>query len=128
MASVQEWCSFLDMKRRRFPEGLFAMVAPLVLWAGHLLFVYGVLAAVCALRPEAGAATLPILWLATGVVVSALVFLGAAQYRRLPTSPRQHGESSAHGLALTAGPIISLISLVAVVWTALPLVFIAPCV
>lgn len=103
------------------------MVAPLVLWAGHLLFVYGVLAAVCALRPKAGAATLPILWLATAVVVGALVLLGATQYRRLRASPWQNDASSARGLALTAGPIITLISLVAVVWTALPLVFIAPC-
>lgn len=110
-------------------DGVFGMIVPLLLWGAHLLFVYGVLAVGCAVRPEEGELTLPALWLASVVAMLALGLMAGVQYRhfrqgRDRTTAGPWGERS---LVLKAGPLISLIALVAVLWTALPLVFIAPC-
>jgi hypothetical protein len=105
------------------------MLVPLLLWGGHLLFLYLVVAVGCAVRPEKGLLTLTALWWATAAIALALAFLGGAQYRRLRATHDQQdaGAWGMRSLALKAGPLISLISLVAVLWAALPLLFIAPC-
>jgi len=102
--------------------GALGMVLPLLIWSGHLLFVYGLLGVICARAAEAGAAVLPVLWLVSALAVAALLFIGFALARRL----RGEYPLELH-FALFAGLVVSGLSLVAVVWATLPLLFVAPC-
>lgn len=117
------------MRLTAVTDSVAGLIVPLLLWGAHLVFVYGLLAVDCAVIPGAGAATLPVLWLASFAAAIALGSLAGVQYRHLRQGrDRGPGEPwGVHSLVLKAGPLISLIALVAVVWTALPLVFVTPC-
>ncbi len=103
--------------------GAIGMVLPLIIWSGHLLILYGVLGVICARSPEAvGGAVLPALWLVSALAVVALLYIGWALARRL------RGEHPLeHRFALFAGVVVTLLSLVAVLWATLPLLVLPPC-
>lgn len=99
------------------------LLAPLLIWAGHFLFVYILTAVACARYPSAGA-VLPILWLASAAALLLTGLLGRSFYRRLR---RNGAATSDRGLALRTGLMLSLVSLIAIAWTTLPTLFLHPC-
>ncbi len=108
----------------------FALVAPLVVWGAHLLFVYVVHAIDCARHPETGAVTLPVLWLASGLAVLALAGFATVQYRLLRRG-RCASPVSDDGrvpcLVLRTGPLLCLMALAGVVWAAMAIGFVPAC-
>lgn len=98
------------------------LLAPLLVWAGHFLFVYVTAAIVCAHYPTAPVA--PVLWLASAAALALTALIGWRFQRRL------HGESapaSDQHLALRAGRLLSLIALIAIAWSTLAILLIRPC-
>jgi hypothetical protein len=98
------------------------LLAPLLIWAGYFLLVYVVTAIACARYPAAPIA--PVLWSASVAAIGLNALTGWAFYRRLY---RAKAPAPDRRLTLQTGLLLSLVALIAITWTALPVLFIHPC-
>ncbi len=108
------WSNYLD--------GPLGALSPLLVWGVFFLFVYVAVALTCARPPEPGWIR-PLLWFAGMVALLATLLLGAHFARQLR---RNAGDGERRAL-LRIGFYLSIISLIAIAWTALPTLFIRPC-
>ena len=108
-------------------ETALGMLSPLLLWSIYFLVVYLMVAIVCARLSETGWVR-PTLWVVSSIAT--LVVLGTGYLfwsglRQGPTSPAK--SDIERRTRLRVGLYLSIVSLVAVIWTALPTLFLRPC-
>src|SRR3546814_19651419 len=113
------WCP--DMARRSLPtlaKWAVLLGGPLI-WSAHLGFVYAVATVAITLTGEAGLVSRVLIGLATLVCLAAPAWIGwslwAGRLPRWETPPRD-----LIGLWRQAGPLLCLLSFLAVLWHALP--------
>lgn len=113
---------------------LWVLFAPPTLWALHFLFCYVVAAVVCAFAGRGASIDGPRVAIAIATVV-ALVLVGlcariALHEFRIAGDPPPHDESTLEDrrrFVGTATLLLSALSFVAIVFTALPAVFVGDC-
>ena len=111
-------------RARPFAEMLYCLAGPSV-WAAHFFVLYGAHALICA-RMGTGAPSL--LWPSLAASATALALLGLAGIiaLRVRFGARRNGRSEAmFSRKLAIG--LALISMLGVLWGALPAALMAPC-
>ncbi len=115
-------------------DSLIAMIAAPILWAVHFTLVYFAVALRCAVDffsgEWLGVSTLGwTIGLLTVAAIAGIAVLGLLGYRRWRTSP-EHSAPEPAGrqrfLALSA-LLLSILSIVGVIYTAIPMPLMAPC-
>lgn len=96
--------------------------APLLVWAGYFLFVYVAQAIACARYPTA--TVLPVLWVASLAALAVTLVMGGAFFRGLR---QEDATAPERRLVLRTGLLLSIIALIAITWTALPILLVEPC-
>jgi hypothetical protein len=120
------------MSDQGFIGRMLFMIGGLLVWAAHFAVLYGFTSVACAKRFAAahvlgigivpfvvGAATL-LAWAAIGAL------LWSAVSRTVPLRSPRYAEVTEHFLGYTAA-VIAVLSLVAITWTAVPVLVVAPC-
>lgn len=123
------------MPARIGPHRLTGIAAPLAVWALHFLAVYVMHALACAegwQRARVGGLEMVIWWLllATALAIAAIVWLGLRARRvRRHAPPAGNADTDARRRRFTATltAATALLALIAVAFTALPILLLPPC-
>lgn len=105
---------------RNTGRAVAGILAPLLIWSGFFLFAYIVVGVACA-RPPAPHWLRPLVWFSGVAAGLATVMFSHRFLRQLR---RTHG---ADQIGPRIGLYLSVIALVAILWTLLPTLFVRPC-
>ncbi|SCZ60345.1 hypothetical protein [Thiohalomonas denitrificans] len=115
------------MRLQKRAETALGMLSPLLLWSIYFLVVYLLVAIACARLSETDWVR-PTLWVVSTIATVGVLgtsYLFWSGLRQGPTSPTK--SDIERRTRLRVGLFISILSLVAVIWTALPTLFLQPC-
>jgi hypothetical protein len=115
----------MSARSRPMSDLLFALTGAIV-WSGHFFAVYFTEALLCSTPKLATAAQ--IRWIGGGLTAIALAALVAFLLRHLQGFRLSAGDDAdaSDALSMVAGPL-TMLSMLAVLWTALPLFFLPAC-
>lgn len=111
------------------PRRLVALVIPMAIWAAHFLLMYVLQALGCTDRwqPVTGWRDQRLSWLLIGLTAAALVAIAWIGLRSRRLAHAQEAAGGSRGFAATAVALSAPLAAIAVLFTALPVLFLSPC-